>query len=438
MMNAYRRLVRSQPPVYVKVRSDEVQDDEGSTEKGYDCEFIEPGPTDDHKCPCCFLVVRDAYQVNCCGKILCRNCFFKARSSSFFQCPCCRESLGNNYFRDTRSNREIQSMKVYCPSKRFGCVWTGELREMYMHSQRECLYQNVKCDKCSEQMLKSDLQDHESDKCAMRISKCPLCNEEGTYTSIMGEHAEKCPKVVLVCKNQGCNEEVERCLMSIHCSVCPIAVVRCPYQDIGCTYSTERQSMEKHVKSSTELHLSKAVSRIRELQPRIFCPSIISFSGFNSYKANDKCWYSPCIYTHKGGYKFRLFVYPNGNKEGEGTHISVYINIMPGEYDDTLEWPLRADFFVYLMNQLEDNDHYKVRVPFDDNTPDNYSHLKEQEDGNGWGKPKFLSLFTLEHTAKKHGRFSQYLDNDVIYFKVDVNLLSTTTKPWLRRTKIGL
>ena len=111
MMNAYRRLVRSQPPVYVKVRSDEVQDDEGSTEKGYDCEFIEPGPTDDHKCPCCFLVVRDAYQVNCCGKILCRNCFFKARSSSFFQCPCCRESLGNNYFRDTRSNREIQSMK---------------------------------------------------------------------------------------------------------------------------------------------------------------------------------------------------------------------------------------------------------------------------------------------------------------------------------------
>ena len=41
-------------------------------------------------------------------------------------------------------------------------------------------------------------------------------------------------------------------------------------------------------------------------------------------------------------------------KEGEGTHISVYINIMPGEYDDALEWPLRADFFVYLMNQLED------------------------------------------------------------------------------------
>ena len=104
-------------------------------------------------------------------------------------------------------------------------------------------------------------------------------------------------------------------------------------------------------------------------------------------------------------------------KKVKGTHISVYINIMPGEYDDTLEWPLRADFFVYLMNQLEDNDHYKVRVPFDDNTPDNYSHLKEQEDGNGWGKPKFLSLFTLEHTAKKHG---------VVFLNTLIMMLSTS------------
>ena len=135
-------------------------------------------------------------------------------------------------------------------------------------------------------------------------------------------------------------------------------IVNCPYQDIGCSFSTERQSMEKHIEASTEVHLCKAVNRIRELQPNAVCPSVIKFSGFSGYKVLDECWYSPGFYTCEGGYKFRLCIYPNGAEGGKDSHISVGINIMPGKYDDTLEWPLRAQFKVHILNQIEDDNHY--------------------------------------------------------------------------------
>ena len=65
---------------YSSEEGEESGENEG-VQEGYDCMFVEPGPGDDHKCPICHLVVRDSYQVNCCGKILCRTCLFKHKSS---------------------------------------------------------------------------------------------------------------------------------------------------------------------------------------------------------------------------------------------------------------------------------------------------------------------------------------------------------------------
>ena len=412
---------------YSSEEGEESGENEG-VQEGYDCMFVEPGPADDdHRCPICRLIVRDAYQVNCCGKILCRTCLFKHKShSSNFSCPCCRKGLGNKYFQDTRSNREILSLRVYCPHKSSGCDWTGELKKMDTHCQ-ECLYQDVNCAKCDEQMLLCDLQDHESNRCPMRDYKCPLCNEEGKYESITGEHTETCPKVILPCKTPGCSENIERCLMPLHCKKCPLEVINCPYQDIGCNFSTERQCMEKHIENSTKVHLCKAVNRIRELQPNSVCPSVIKFSGFSGYKVLEKCWYSPGIYTCGGGYKFRLCIYPNGTNSGKGSHISVGINIMPGKYDDTLEWPLRAQFKVYILNQIEDDNHCNHCINFTDMTPYNIACRKVEEDTRKRGKNLFMKQSLLELNEEEH---SQYLCNDAIYLKVEVTLFSAT-KPWL-------
>ena len=57
------------------------------------------------------------------------------------------------------------------------------------------------------------------------------------------------------------------------------------------------------------------------------------------YKENDFCWYSDPFYSHPGGYKMIIAVYPNGRGTEMGTHLSIFVNIIRGEFDDQLEWP---------------------------------------------------------------------------------------------------
>ncbi len=47
-------------------------------------------------------------------------------------------------------------------------------------------------------------------------------------------------------------------------------------------------------------------------------------------KENNECWYSEGFYTGIGCYKVRLLVFPNGVGNSKSTHLSVYINLMPG------------------------------------------------------------------------------------------------------------
>ena len=49
--------------------------------------------------------------------------------------------------------------------------------------------------------------------------------------------------------------------MAIHRQSCPKEVINCPYSNVGCTHSAEREIIEEHVKENTELHLNIAVKK---------------------------------------------------------------------------------------------------------------------------------------------------------------------------------
>ncbi len=55
-------------------------------------------------------------------------------------------------------------------------------------------------------------------------------------------------------------------------------------------------------------------------------------------KGNDVIM-SPPFYSHPNGYKMCLQIYPNGYDIGLNTHMSLFVFIMRGEFDDTLQWP---------------------------------------------------------------------------------------------------
>lgn len=59
------------------------------------------------------------------------------------------------------------------------------------------------------------------------------------------------------------------------------------------------------------------------------------------------------FYTSQFGYKLQASVFLNGNGAGEGTHVSVYIKILPGEYDALLRWPFAHTVSFTLFDQSE-------------------------------------------------------------------------------------
>ena len=62
-----------------------------------------------------------------------------------------------------------------------------------------------------------------------------------------------------------------------------------------------------------------------------------TLNEFSKRKQFDNQFYSPPFYTHYHGYKMCFKVYAKGYGDGENTHISVFVQLMAGEYDDQLQ-----------------------------------------------------------------------------------------------------
>ena len=99
-----------------------------------------------------------------------------------------------------------------------------------------------------------------------------------------------------------------------------------------------------------------------------FGPPVLTMTDYQQHKRDDDQWYSPPVYTHHQGYKICLRVDANGFSRGKGTHISVYVHFMRGEFDNSLKWPFRGVILYQLLGQVNGEDHKTYKLPYDDDT----------------------------------------------------------------------
>ena len=87
----------------------------------------------------------------------------------------------------------------------------------------------------------------------------------------------------------------------------------------------------------TREELEAAKSKPTNLQLKVDGDEVtFCMTDFSLYKQTGKVWYSPPFYC-EDGYKLCLAVYANGRWSfGAGTHVSVELLQMRGEYDDEL------------------------------------------------------------------------------------------------------
>ena len=130
--------------------------------------------------------------------------------------------------------------------------------------------------------------------------------------------------------------------------------------------------------------------------------------------------YSPAFYTHTHGYRMCVRVYPNGYGDYAGTHVSAFIVMMRGPFDDYLKWPFRGEITIQLVNQIGDHDHFEYTIAYDDGTPDdNAGRVTGSEIGkSAWGNRQVLSHAGLRYNA---ARKTQYLKDNHLIVRVILN-----------------
>ena len=156
--------------------------------------------------------------------------------------------------------------------------------------------------------------------------------------------------------------------------------------------------------------LDRLQHRVQTMETLVSVPPYyFTLTNYALHKRGTTQWMCPPFYTELGGYKMAIEISANGEGAGKNTHVSVYIRIMRGEYDDQLQWPLRASVTIQLISQWNES-HYEMTTPFYE-----WARVTDGVVGAGWGWDKFVSHREVEFNPATQ---TEYLKNDRLNFRV--------------------
>ena len=141
-------------------------------------------------------------------------------------------------------------------------------------------------------------------------------------------------------------------------------------------------------------------------------PHDITFTNYRQEKARNGYSDSPPMYTHPGGYKFKLTLFPNGlgNGYGTGTHVTVAVFSLKSDHDAELNVPVKFTITVQLLNQHRDQDHHTRDIQCEINTREEIDSVEYI--GIDY---KFVPHAALEWNRDKQ---TQYLKDDCLKFRI--------------------
>lgn len=332
---------------------------------------------------------------------------------------------------------------------------------------------------CGTSLNLSELEHHKS-ACPHRPYTCKHCGYKGTYESMHAKHWSVCDKYPLPCPNRCGQLDIPRQSLDKHLKEeCLCNEKNCEFAYAGCTAQLKSSDMPEHLSSSLQehlclvsrhcLHLSKLLpmefrshveeemkskdvkitflqSKLKEsedemsllrarvesledeidevqsdclhLRSIIFVPPCkFVMTEFRKHKQEQDQWLSPPFYSHLGGYKMCITVDANGSEEGQDTHVSVYVNLMKGEYDDHLQWPFKGSIFLQMCNQREsDVGNWEDKIVFTYDASDIASRVMEGVLAeHGLGIPTFIEHSRLSFDATKK---TEYLKGNCLRFKI--------------------
>ena len=224
--------------------------------------------------------------------------------------------------------------------------------DMHQHLQ-VCLMQVVPCKfaetGCSIRMRRRDLEKHLQEGMQQHMMALTLSSYEAIKTlhlrfnqegQPLGKNMEPFVDKDAVLKLKEKDEEIRRLQQEL-CSA--------------------KECLVRQSAAMTQVALKEVHEEVQDVL-KFSYSSFVKFSLPNYTKcksiSQDGNWISPSFHYPSDGYNMELSIDTNGFDEGAGTHLSAYINPIPGSYDAGLRWPVICKLYLVLLNQRGDFGHY--------------------------------------------------------------------------------
>ncbi|XP_064612695.1 TNF receptor-associated factor 4-like isoform X2 [Liolophura sinensis] len=329
-------------------------------------------------------------------------------------------------------------LEFTCPRRRVKCEFCGN--EFYGEVLEDthagnCSMEVVWCEnKCGAKLQRKYLKNHMKHECHKRCVTCQYCQREFVEETLQ-THQYQCPRYPVMCPNRCDPTKIPREEVDYHVQdVCPSATVSCKFKPAGCKYKGPRFGLHNHIEDNLATHLELAWSlvhkqalQIQQLTETVHTVNNVTNGVFiwkiNDYKAKlMECMmrnnrekreiFSQPFYTSRHGYKMIMSAFLNGNGTGEGKFLSVYIKLLPGEYDNILDWPFTLPITITLFDQCSDPEkRINIKESFiPDPTWKHFQKPLKDIDSLGFGYPKFISLEAL--------KLRSYIKDDSLMIKV--------------------
>ncbi|CAJ1054168.1 TNF receptor-associated factor 5 isoform X1 [Xyrichtys novacula] len=134
-------------------------------------------------------------------------------------------------------------------------------------------------------------------------------------------------------------------------------------------------------------------------------------------KGQPPCLTSVPFLTGRCGYKMAARVYLNGDGEGRGTHLSLYVVLMQGDFDALLPWPFRQTVSLSLLDQSGARNHRSLSFRPDPSSK-SFQRPAAESVNVATGFSCFIPLARLEDPQN-----ASYVDSDTLFVKVWVDMV---------------
>ena len=137
--------------------------------------------------------------------------------------------------------------------------------------------------------------------------------------------------------------------------------------------------------------------------------------NFSEHMQVSDEWISQPFYSRRYGYKLYLRVDAGGYDSYKGTHVSVSVGLMKGEYDENLKWPFNSEITIQLLNWRDDKGHVEKIIGHYNAPIESRTRVIDGERAHALGKLGFISSADLGYNVNEN---TQYLHNNTLCFRV--------------------